>query len=457
MVIGVVATALVPAATARAENGWESKYVAESPNQVLLESGEATTSWFDFRNTGTQTWTRGVVRLGTWNPRDRASAMFDPGTWITTNRPTALDQASVAVGAVGRFTFVARAPAVTAETVYKEYFAPVAETLGWMDTTTYTATWLQYTVRPRVPPTVRLDAAPDSVPFGSPVAVGAAAADNVRVARVEFRLGSLPPVVDTSAPYEAQFGPGGIPEGAQTLTATAFDGLGQSAAVSRTVSVYGVPNGAGASRDVNLVAGFGKRHRPRSTVGYGHYRALTGRLTTSAGAPIAGAALQVATRVVTARRSFRTLSAPAFTQPDGTFRYLAPKGPSRQIRISYTAFNSDAQPNAVRVVRLNTRAGIRLRVSRHTVGPGGSVRFSGRLRGGPKPRRGLLVVLQGKQPGFSWMTFRTARVGPGGRFSAAYRFHTGRRVTFRFRATLREQLGYPYATGRSHEVRVRMR
>ena len=83
------------------------------------------------------------------------------------------------------------------------------------------------------------------------------------------------------------------------------------------------------------------------------------------------------------------------------------------------------------------------------------MRFSGRLRGGPKPERGLLVVLQGRQPGFAWQTFRTARVGSGGRFSATYRFRTAVRGTFRFRATVREQLGYAYATGRSPVVNVR--
>lgn len=102
---------------------------------------------------------------------------------------------------------------------------------------------------------------------------------------------------------------------------------------------------------------------------------------------------------------------------------------------------------------MSTEAGVHLTVRKQ----GDLVRFSGRLRGGPKPTRGLLVVLQGLQPGYGWRTFRTARSSSGGRFTTAYRFRTSARGTFRFRATVREQIGYAYGTGRSPEVRIRRR
>ena len=234
------------------------------------------------------------------------------------------------------------------------------------------------------------------------------------------------------------------------MTVTAFDGAGQATAATRTVALDPVANGAGAARDAKLTAGFGRRLTSRHTVGYARPDRVRGRLTTAAGAPIAGAALQVSTRVVLPRRGFRAVTT-VTTAADGSYSYLAPRGPSRQIRIAYTAFTGDAQAAATRVVRMSTRAGVRLTARRR----GDSVRFSGRLRGGPKPERGLLVVLQGRQPGFGWQTFRTARVGSGGRFSATYRFRTPVRGTFRFRATVREQLGYAYATGRSPVVQVR--
>ncbi len=447
---------LATPSAAFAENGWNAQFVAQSAQEVVLESGETTTTWFEFRNVDAngEAWRRrddvtADIRLATSNPRDRAS-QFAHSSWLQSNRVTRLDQASVPLNGVGRFTFVAQAPPVLAEVAFVEHFAPVAEVLAWMDDAPYTPTSIRYVVRPRVPPVAEITAAPERVALGSPVAVTAAASDNVRIARVEFRLGANAPVVDSSAPYAAEVPTAGLAPGTHTLTVTAVDGAGQATAVSRTLAVDPVPNGAGAARDAKLTAGFGRRLTARHTVAYGRPDRVRGRLTTAAGAPIAGAALQVSTRVVLPRRGFRAVTT-VTTAADGSYSYLAPKGPSRQIRIAYTAFSGDGQAAATRVVRMSTRAGVRLTARRR----GDSVRFSGRLRGGPKPERGLLVVLQGRQPGFGWQTFRTARVGSGGRFSATYRFRTAARGTFRFRATVREQLGYAYATGRSPVVRVR--
>ena len=78
-----------------------------------------------------------------------------------------------------------------------------------MDDAPYTPTAITFVVRPRVPPAVAITAAPERVALGSPVAVTADASDNVRVNRVEFRLGGQAPVVDTSAPYAARSRPPG--------------------------------------------------------------------------------------------------------------------------------------------------------------------------------------------------------------------------------------------------------
>ena len=72
-------------------------------------------------------------------------------------------------------------------------------------------------------------------------------------------------------------------------------------------------------------------------------------------------------------------------------------------------------------MRLKTRAGVRMRANRGSVSPGGSVHFTGRLRGGHSPRGGVLVELQGHQAGFGWRTFKTVRARHG-RFSGGYRF-----------------------------------
>ena len=95
-----------------------------------------------------------------------------------------------------------------------------------------------------------------------------------------------------------------------------------------------------------------------------------------------------------------------------------------------------------------------MRATQRRVRPGGRVRFRGRLKGGYVPRRGVLVVLQGHQRGFGWRTFKTVRARKG-RFKGSYRFvrAAGR---FRFRAVVREQPAYPWATGRSRPVTVRV-
>ena len=67
------------------------------------------------------------MRLGTTNPRERASAMYDAAHWVLPTRPTVLDQPSVAPGQDGSFTFFVHAPEVNAVTVTDEYFAPVAD------------------------------------------------------------------------------------------------------------------------------------------------------------------------------------------------------------------------------------------------------------------------------------------------------------------------------------------
>jgi len=108
-------------------------------------------------------------------------------------------------------------------------------------------------------------------------------------------------------------------------------------------------------------------------------------------------------------------------------------------------------------VRLATRASISMRASRRSAGPGGRVKFKGRLKGGRIPRRGVLVSLQGHQRGFGWRTFRTVRAKHG-TFKGSYRFvRAAPGSAVRFRATVRQQAGYPWAAGRSRPVTVRIR
>ena len=451
--------AIAVAAPAAGENGYEAKWVGQSA-YLTLESGQRATSYFDAQNVGTATWTNDVVRLGTTNPRDRSSA-FANSTWINAGRPTPLDQPFVEPGKVGRFTFTVTAPNVTARTVFNEYFAPLAELRAWMENDA--ANWppngvfLQYTVVPPAAPKVSIAAMSERIPQGTPVSVRADASDNHSVNRVEFSISGRTPVIDRAAPWEAAVDTAGLPSGVHDVTVRAVDQAGRTATATGRVLLDPIPNGARASRDAKMTAGFRKRRpRPRVTVPYGTSTYVRGKLTNGEGLPITGAVIRVFTRVLSDDRGFRELP-PVSTGLDGGYAYRAPRGPSRQVLLTYTPFSEDTQPSVTKLVRMATRAGIAMRAGRRTVAPGGRVRFKGRLKGGRLPRKGVLVSLQGHQRGFGWRTFRTVRAKHG-RFKGSYRFvRAGRGTAVRFRASVRQQAGYPWAAGRSRPVTVRIR
>lgn len=96
-----------------------------APAQVMANDVFSVT--VAYRNDGLYNW-NGNTRLGTSNPRDRASAFYNSADWIGSNRPTAAD-GSTAPGTVGTFTFIARAPGAAG--TYTESFELVQEGVAW--------------------------------------------------------------------------------------------------------------------------------------------------------------------------------------------------------------------------------------------------------------------------------------------------------------------------------------
>jgi hypothetical protein len=85
---------------------------------------------------------------------------------------------------------------------------------------------------------------------------------------------------------------------------------------------------------------------------------------------------------------------------------------------------------------------------------GDGVDFSGRVPSRPLPTGGKLIEMQAHFRG-RWRTFSTLRTDRAGRWRFPYRFGaTLGRVTYRFRARLPSEGGYPFVTGRSEVARV---
>ena len=120
-------------------------------------------------------------------------------------------------------------------------------------------------------------------------------------------------------------------------------------------------------------------------------------------------------------------------------------------------------PNALdlacsRNLRLNVRAGVRLKAAPKRVRAGSRVRFRGNAARPPDPQGGQADRPAGvRRRALADVPDRSAPT-PRARFRARYRFtRTFRSRTFRFRARARKESRYPYALGVSKVVRVRVR
>jgi hypothetical protein len=82
------------------------------------------------------------------------------------------------------------------------------------------------------------------------------------------------------------------------------------------------------------------------------------------------------------------------------------------------------------------------------------VLFGGQVLTRPLPTQGKLVEMQAYFRG-RWRTFSTVRAGAKGRWRFPYRFGgTVGQVTYRFRARLPAEGGYPFIGGSSRVVEV---
>ncbi len=225
----------------------------------------------------------------------------------------------------------------------------------------------------------------------------------------------------------------------------------------QTPSDRGAENGTGVSEtgtlDVSWAVG-GKRAR---TLSYGDRAGIRGRLLNSAGAPIAGAKVTLLTR--DQRRGAPLVPRTTLTTgADGSFRTTVSASASRLIQFGWVSHLNDVRYAANGYLTLKARAAGRLSVSTRRPRVGRKFTISGELRG--VSRSGVTVIVQGRPSGSRrYSTFADATTSRTGRFRVSYRFRDrgsrGRR--FVFRARIRPKESFPYETGYSRTVTVRVR
>jgi hypothetical protein len=178
---------------------------------------------------------------------------------------------------------------------------------------------------------------------------------------------------------------------------------------------------------------------------------IVGRLTDARGYGVGGARLCVSERTMLPGWSAWPTGS-VLTGDDGSFAYEVQPGPSREIGFGYRHDREQIAASA----SIHSRAVPSLELSRRRVRNGRAIRLFGALPGPEAAAR--VVVFQARGPRRRrWHTFRRAETDAQGRFAARYRFRrTIDSTTYRIRAVVPAQSGYPYLQGRSAPRRVRV-
>jgi hypothetical protein len=257
-----------------------------------------------------------------------------------------------------------------------------------------------------------------------------------------------------------------VSDGAHHVVVSVIDAAGNSAPVlDRNVTIAnplpaGLPgpaNGAGASAQATLTASWTHSRRERLTSAFGRAQTIAGRLTGPGGAPIVGAQIDLVATPGYAGAKPLAIAGPR-TGPDGSFAVRLPGGISScTLRFAYRAHVGDALPAATRTLTLSVHAGVALSIAPRTASVGRSIRFRGRLLGGPIPRGGKQLVLEARSPGGQWIEFDVIRTDSRGRYRASYRFKFAGPADYQFRVLSEVESDYPFAAGSSRVVNVHER
>lgn len=200
-----------------------------------------------------------------------------------------------------------------------------------------------------------------------------------------------------------------------------------------------------------LSAQFAGTHSEEITVPYNSAAKVSGELADKAGDAIAGATICVQASTQGSRKGLRPIGT-AITDARGHFVYAVPPGPNRRVLIGYR--HDSFQVGRSIHYYAHARPTIEIRPDR--VKNGGRISITGTLPGGRSG--GRIVIFQASAlRSDEWFTFRRATTGPHGRYRASYRFDaTTETVTYRIRAVVPRQRGYPWEVGHSKPARVKV-
>jgi hypothetical protein len=250
-----------------------------------------------------------------------------------------------------------------------------------------------------------------------------------------------------------------VSNGSHHLVVSVIDAAGNATTVlERTITVDnppppGVPNGTNASAQATLDVGWKGKTKARLATGYGRAETIAGRLTGPGGVPIVGARIAVLATPAYAGARAAAMASPT-TNADGRFSVRLPAGlSSRSLRFEYSN-TMDAAPTVSKTLTLSVRAGVTLSIAPRVTSVGRSIYFSGRLRGGPVPSTGKLLVLEARSAGGAWLEFDVVRSDARGRYHASYRFKFPGPANYQFRVVCEAEADYPFATGSSQVVGV---
>ena len=121
---------------------YSASWVGQSGYPVL-NNGDSSTMTITYRNTGSATWTKGVVNLGLIDQNYRFLSSYPMASgWPTSDRPAILNEASVVPGATGSFTFTVANSGLSTNN-YRLDVGLVADGIAWFPAATH-AYWDVY-------------------------------------------------------------------------------------------------------------------------------------------------------------------------------------------------------------------------------------------------------------------------------------------------------------------------